>query len=51
MRCSEKIRYINRKEAKRARNIRAMAMGMHLYVYKCPECTFFHLTKYRIGNY
>lgn len=50
MRCSEKRKYSTRKEAKRSRNNREHATGLQLYIYKCPECSYFHLTRHRISN-
>lgn len=43
--CGRKRRWTQRGKANKARKHREQVTGLKLYVYKCPNCWGFHLTK------
>jgi hypothetical protein len=46
--CSEKISYISDAEAVAQAQVRlTLDASLRLYLYCCPECGFYHLTKAR----
>jgi predicted adenine nucleotide alpha hydrolase (AANH) superfamily ATPase len=42
--CAEKVAYLSKDEAKRAKHLRMKTRGRKVSVYQCPYCSCWHMT-------